>query len=226
MSETTVVQPTAGQTVVTTESGHRGHNDHHGHHGSHHPDNWDLSAQMQRDSNAVGNELGRGFTAGALASCKTDDGVAAAGAGVLAAVCSTSSTLRRDICDLGDKTAAFAKDSAIAAKDGLVTAYQIESRGLLEAAKNASLLQIQADKNFYALSVENVKNASAAQLEAQKNAAAIAMQVAECCCELKQLVTSEGVSTRGLIESNEKARLQAQIVELTARLLRVPPLPS
>ena len=185
MSDSTVIQPAPGQTVVTTES-------HHGHHREGHPDNWDLSAQMQRDSNAIGNEVGRGFTAAALASCKTDDA----------------------ICGLGQLVAGSAKESAIGFKDVQVQALTVENRGLLEAAKNFYALNVQSDKNFYALSVENVKNA-----------ASIAAQLAECCCELKMQITAEGVATRGLIETNEKARLQAEIVQLQARLLRVPPLP-
>lgn len=187
--ESQVLTPAPGQTIVATETNHhRRHDGHHDH------DSW-LREQMRA-----------GFTAEALANCKTDNAVATAFA-----------ASQKQVSDAATST-------LVGFKDLTALSYQVEGRGLLEAAKNASLLGIQADKNFYALTVEAVKNASAAQLEAQKNASAIAAQVAECCCELKGIVVAQSVQTRDLISANtlqdqrdRAAKAEAQLASLFAR---------
>jgi hypothetical protein len=64
--------------------------------------------------------------------------------------------------------------------------YQIEGRALLEAAKNAAALNVQAEKI----------------------AAEAARQAAECCCELKEKITAEGQKTRDLINANQAQDLR------------------
>lgn len=168
----------------------------------------------------------RGFAAEALADCKLGDQI---GEAKLA-------------------TAVGFKDSIIASNVGFsaigVQVAAIGNAAQLEAAKNASALSVEATRNFYALSVEAVKNAAAAQLEAERNAAAAALAACKCCheiqsqadrnfaalqaqadrntCDLKQLVTAEGVAGRALqneIEArrvqNELQRLQTQVLVLT-----------
>jgi hypothetical protein len=179
----------------------------------------DTSDRICASTKDITGSLGAGFTAAALAACKTSDEVAA----VYAA-------LQKQVSDAATAT-------VVGFKDAQATAYQIEGRTALDAAKNvatlglqattnANALSVEATKNFYALSVEATKNASAAQLEAQKNASAIAAQVAECCCELKMLVTAEGVSSRALANeiearrvSNELQRLQTQVLVLTGGVI-------
>lgn len=180
--DTQVLTPAPGQTIVATET-HRNH----GHHGN------DLSGQIARDFiattqqiraefNATDAQLGTGFAAGALASCKTDDAIA--NGTLLAAQAEGRSLLE-------------------AAKNAAALAVQ--------ADRNSAALGVQADKNWYALTVEAVKNASAAQLEAQKNAAAVAAQIAECCCETKALITADGNATRALINAGVVDGLRAQL---------------
>ncbi len=155
----------------------------------------------------------RGFTAAALASCKTDDMIAG---GFFAS--------QKQVSDAATST-------LVGFKDLTALSYQIQGQALLEAAKNAAALQVQATananaasveatKNFYALSVEAVKNASAAELRAQQIAATAAAQAAECCCELKALITSDGNATRALINTNTVEQLRAQLVA-TQRLIPV-----
>lgn len=86
-------------------------------------------------------------------------------------------------------------------KDLTALSYQIEGRALLEAAKNQSMLSIQADRNWAASNLQAVTFAAAAQLEAQKNAAASALALAECCCELKEKMGDEGQKVKDLINS-------------------------
>jgi hypothetical protein len=118
------------------------------------------------------------------------------------------------ICDV--KAEVLRSETATVAgfKDGQATAYQIEGRQALAIETARNLLNVQADKNYYQLSLEAVKNASAAELTARSLAAAAQKAADDCCCELKQLITAEAVATRGLIESNEKQALQAEITRL------------
>ena len=52
------------------------------------------------------------------------------------------------------------------------------------------------------IALQAEKLAAAAILDATKNAAAISAQLAECCCELKEAIGSEGQKTRYLINAN------------------------
>src|SRR5678815_152044 len=138
----------------------------------------DTSDRICASTKDVTAALGTGFTAAALAACKTADEVAAVYA-----------SLQKQVSDAATAT-------VVGFKDAQATAYQIEGRTQLDAAKNAAALGLQATtnanalsveatKNAYQLSLEAVKNAAAAQLEAQKNAASISKELAECCCELR-----------------------------------------
>jgi len=173
----------------------------------------DTSDRICASTKDITSVVGTGFTAAALAACKTSDEVAAVYA-----------SLQKQISDAATAT-------VVGFKDAQATAYQIEGRTALDAAKNvatlglqattnANALSVEATKNFYALSVEATKNASAAQLEAQKNASAASAQLAECCCELKSLITAESTATRALINTNTIEGLRAQLVA-TQRLIPV-----
>jgi hypothetical protein len=161
----------------------------------------------------VTGALSTGFTAAALAACKTADEVAA----VYAA-------LQKQVSDAATST-------VVGFKDAQATAYQIEGRTALDAAKNvatlglqattnANLLSVEATKNFYAITVEATKNAAAAALTAATDRAAILAAQAECCCELKALITAESSQTRALINTNTIEGLRAQLVA-TQRLIPV-----
>lgn len=56
---------------------------------------------------------------------------------------------------------------------------------------------------------------SALQLQNCKDAAELARQIAECCCETKELVRAESTATRDLIQSNVADSLRAKITEIS-----------
>lgn len=179
----------------------------------------------------------RGFAAEALADCKLGDQV---GEAKLATAVGFKDAI---IASNVGFSAATVQASAIGAAAQLEAAKNAAALSV-EATRNANLVSVEAAKNFYALSVEAVKNAAAAQLEAQKNASAQALEMCKCCgeiqsqadrnfaalqaqadrntCDIKQLVTAEGVAGRALqneIEArrvqNELQRLQTQVLVLT-----------
>jgi len=251
MTETTIVQPGSSPSIYTT--GHPNHNSHDDRFRETRldADYRSLIAQAERYGTITGDRIGAVGTAGQLASCHTDSLVQAGfgdtsdricastasltgalGAGFTAAAlaaCKTSDEVAAVYASLQKQVSDAATATVVGFKDAQATAYQIEGRTALDAAKNvaslglqattnANALSVEATKNFYALDVAATKNASAAQLEAQKNAAAAAMQLAECCCELKSLITAEGVSTRGLANEIEARRVQNELIRLQTQV--------
>lgn len=67
-----------------------------------------------------------------------------------------------------------------------------------------------------------------AQLVAMENKAALQAQIAECCCEQKELTRAEGSATRDLIRAENETRLRDKIAHLQQQLLRstILPLPT
>jgi hypothetical protein len=59
--------------------------------------------------------------------------------------------------------------------------------------------------------IDSAKNASAAMLLAVQNQAASMAALAECCCEIKEKITSDGDSTRTLINSIHTNSLERQL---------------
>lgn len=136
--------------------------------------------------------------------------------------------LRKDIlqgnCDIKDKIASNFRDS------------------LLQAANNTAALQshltvgfkdgvIEAEKIAAAAQLAMATNTAALQATAAANAAAAAMQLAECCCEIKGLVKDTAQKTEDLVRDLDKERIRDQLQhareELTALRLRAsltPPL--
>ena len=173
--DSTVLQPAPGQTVVSTETGHRNHSDYPAIHV------WETS----RDFASVQASLSD-------ATYRTD---------------LSSAVIQKQISDAATAT-------VVGFKDQLATAYQVEGRALLEAAKNANAASVQAVMFANAASVEAAKYANAQALEAQKIAAAAAMAAAECCCELKSLIVSDGNTTRALLNAQNEQNLRDQISRL------------
>lgn len=85
------------------------------------------------------------------------------------------------------------KDTEIAFKEAQGLAYQIEGRSALLATTNQGATMLEMAKNQAATML--------AFCQASKEAAL-------CCCELKALVTSDGNTTRALINSQETDRLR------------------
>src|SRR5579859_4385797 len=156
-----------------------------------------------------------GFTAAALASahlgeemCEGFDDV---GDKVIAAVTHGTEESQENFASLQKQVSDAATATVVGFKDAQATAYQIEGRTGLDAAKNTNILSVQADKNAYELRLQAQTFASAAALSSQQIAASAAAQLAECCCELKEKITLDGDRTRALINDNEKDRLRDKV---------------
>jgi len=254
-TDTTVIQPGVGQSILTTDH----HDRHHGHHDHGHHGRWFDAVESRADFRSLTNEverfgtqnlasaartneivqagncrtdslvqagfgdtsdricastkdvtgaLGTGFTANALAFCKTDDAIAEAK--LATAVGFKDAIIASNV----GFSAATVQASAIGAAAQLEAAKNAAALSV-EATRNANLLSVEATKNFYALSLEATKNAAAAELRAQQIAAAAAAQAAECCCELKELIRAENGATRTLITDN-------RMRDLEGRLNRIP----
>lgn len=116
---------------------------------------------------------------------------------------------RKDVADVAYETLGGFKDAA-------ATAYQIEGRGLLEAAKNANSVAVQNDKLWYQTNLQAQTNASAAVLLATQNQAAALAFAAECCCETKELISAEAVRTRDLITQLDTNRIRDELAACKA----------
>lgn len=96
-------------------------------------------------------------------------------------------------------------------KIGAATALAVEKIGaasILAVEKIGSANQLQASQNFAAL-----------QLQASQNAAALAKDMAECCCEIKELIRAEGAATREQARSIEAARHAVELVDAKNEIL-------
>ena len=251
--ETTIVQPGTNPSIYTT-----GHHGHHGHHDDHFRETR-IDANYRALTNEV-ERFGTQNLASAArtneivqaGNCRTDSlvqagfgdtsdricastkditgAITAVGTAAALAACKTQDEVAAVYASLQKQVSDAATSTVVGFKDAQATAYQIEGRTALDAAKNvatlglqattnANALSVEATKNFYALSVEATKNAAAAQLEAQKNASAAAAQLAECCCELKSLITAEGVAGRALANEIEARRVQNELQRLQTQVL-------
>lgn len=77
-----------------------------------------------------------------------------------------------------------------------------------EASDNKADIMLDACKNTHALT-----------LQAAQNAADASRQLAECCCEMKELVRSENTATRELMAANEQTRLRDALSAANQSLL-------
>lgn len=80
-------------------------------------------------------------------------------------------------------------------------------------------LETQAEKIGAATNLATEKIGAALALQASQNHASLAAQIAECCCEVKEKIASDGQQTRDLINSIESDRLRTENQQLQARLL-------
>jgi hypothetical protein len=208
-----------GSSAVVTER----HDRHDHHEGSRHPDRWDLSAQAERIAVAEADRSERFNTervnqAERFKSALTDQASTYGTAAALAAAHTDEENVE-NFMGAQKQVSDAATATVVGFKDGQAIAYQVEGRALLEAAKNAAALSVQAQKDFDALNVQSnlmqynvlldsAKNASASTLLMTQIAAASAAAAAECCCELKEKIGSDGQKTRDLINSNTQQDLR------------------
>lgn len=169
---------------------------------------YDIVNEMGKDFRDTGNQIERGFTAAALASCASNNQMCASFDSLKSTVRDGTDVTKDTYAQLQKQISDSANSSLVGFKDLTALSYQVEGRQLLEAAKNANAISVQADRNWAASNLQAVTFAAAAQLEAQKNAAAAAAQLAECCCELKEKIGDDGLKTRDLLNAITQQELR------------------
>ena len=155
-------------------------------------------------------------------------------------------TLREDlVMGRADALAHAHTDEEIAESFGDVKVAISESKNsmLIDAAKNAAALSVQASNIAGQAQVLAEVKSAAQLLAAQQNQAAITLQMsqgfaasaaqaAECCCEIKSAIRDNTDRVVATIEGNEKDNLRATVLslrnEINAIYARnvVPPTPS
>jgi len=182
---------------------------------------------LHRDTVGVIEKNG---TAGALASCHTDERICNAASEIVRAVNGGADASETRDALTQSQLGTLSTAVVAYAKDAQATAYQIEGRTGLALETKTNALGVQSEKHFYALSVENVKNASAAELTAQRNAAAamlaaekccceIKEKIAECCCELKEKISARADVTDHLIQQIDRERGARELNDARSEIL-------
>lgn len=267
MSETTVVQPAAGQAVIRTgdHDGHRRRDDDierlilaqmadgFRQSCSDHTDSMKQSADVASD--VIGSVqasrsdvmlgMTNGFAAAQRSICDSTSELKSTVLGsardVKDAVVSGSASALAAICGVSHDVAASREQTVVGFKDAQALAYQIEGRSALNGERIGNAAAVQATNNFNLTTVQVERtrselsaqadryaadarylaqtHASAAELRAQQIAAEAAKQLADCCCDLKELTRAEHVQTRALIDSVEKDRLRAELSDAKSALL-------
>lgn len=99
----------------------------------------------------------------------------------------------------------------------------------LNQAKDTAAIQLEAAKNYAAVQLEASKNKCSIELDAAKHAASLAAQLAECCCEQKELTREKADETQRLMlkldEQNLRDKLRKSEEEVIALRLRASLLP-
>lgn len=98
--------------------------------------------------------------------------------------------------------------------NSIVTTEKTGAASVLESAKNAAALHVQIATNAAAAQATAAANQQAAMMYANTNASTLAAQIAECCCETKELIRSiESERVR-----DQLALLQTQFMMVTGGL--------
>ena len=93
-------------------------------------------------------------------------------------------------------------------KDILINENKNTGKILLQASNNAGKGELDIASVKTKLELQAAKNAADIQLEALKNKNSISAQLAECCCELKQIVQSAAQTTQQVIQEIENNRIR------------------
>jgi hypothetical protein len=88
----------------------------------------------------------------------------------------------------------------------LMGSFQLQSQAT--AGINATAIQLQAAAFAAASRLENDKQFALATLAASSNARDAALQLAECCCEIRESVAVSAKETQALIAAQESARIR------------------
>lgn len=169
---------------------------------------FDIVQEISKTASAAALAAGHSNDKMGLASSYTNDKMASAFA-ALTGVVSEGSEEAQEAFSVAQKQVSDAATSTLVGfKDLTALSYQVEGRGLLEAAKNSNSIMVQAQTFSAALGLQAQTIGSASALLAQQNAAAAAAQLAECCCELRESIKADGEKTRDLVSDIEHDRLR------------------
>jgi hypothetical protein len=172
MTDTTVIQPGAGQAILTTD--HRDHG-HHGHHGDHHNHRGFDAVEARADFRSLTNEVERFGTANLGSAARTNEIVQAGN-------CRTDSLVQAGFGDTSDRICAGVKDVTGAVGTGF-TAQALAACKIDDAIGDSKLFSavqfkdqvIEANKNAANLStlVQTVGNAAQVLASSIGNAASV-----------------------------------------------------
>ena len=94
------------------------------------------------------------------------------------------------------------------AKDGVINANQNTGKVLVQASDNFGHTQVGLNAIKGKLELQAAQNVAQIQLEAIKNKSSLSAQLAECCCELKQIVISSAQTTQQVLQEIENNRIR------------------
>jgi|ERR1700722_4556609 len=176
----------SGSSAVVTEN--------HKHEGSRHPDRWDLSVQAERNhaADTVQGSLTQQELASGVASVLVDSARNASAISVQS---------QSETNQLSDQATNNANLSSVQATNNF-------NLSGVQAQTNANLASVQAVGFAMSADISRQKFAYEGQLQAQTIAAAAAAKAAECCCELKSAILSDGQKTRDLLNSITEQNLR------------------
>src|SRR3984957_15018153 len=187
----------SGSSAVVTEN--------HKHEGSRHPDRWDLSVQAERNhaADTVQGSLTQQELASGVASVLVDSARNASAISVQS---------QSETNQLSDQATNNANLSSVQATSNFnlssVQGQTYANLASVQAQTLANLASVQAVQFAGAADVSRQKFAYEGQLQAQMIAAAAAAKAAECCCELKTAILSDGQKTRDLLNSITEQNLR------------------
>jgi hypothetical protein len=228
----------AGATAVVSER----------HEHSKHPDNWDLSTEMQRDLNHVRTQAEKEFIEVSNQAERNQAANVVQGALTDSKVQSSELNTQKGL-DSGFRETMLRGDGHYERTQKQVSDFYSDS--LLDSAKNAAAISVQSQAQTASLGVQATSNFNLAsvqaqtianlasvqavqfandadisrqkfayegQLQAQTIAAAAAAKAAECCCELKTAIIADGQKTRDLLNSITEQNLRDRASRAEASL--------
>ncbi len=213
---------------VSTNKQERHHDYHHGHHGiSDKDDAMILKGQEDDDRNHKFNNTDRTLSDIAMAierrGAAAEVAIEKVGAACQLATEKTAAASLLAITDAkyanlveaAKNTAAIELSVEKTAAAAIAATNQSRYDNLIEASKNAAAAALATEKVRFDLLLDSQKNTSAITLGQTTGFNAQAMQLAECCCELKSLIRETDTNR---LRDDQRAT-EAKLVEIQTQLL-------
>jgi hypothetical protein len=104
-------------------------------------------------------------------------------------------------------------------KDILINENKNTGKILLQASNNAGKGELDITSVKTRLELQAAQNVAQVQLEALKNKNSISAQLAECCCELKQIVQNSAQTTQQVVQEIENNRVRDALAAINTENL-------